>query len=448
MLFERPAPGDLATVVSVRFTAVADRALDEADQHRDEFLELVDSAGLVCAATVTATRDGPHPRWFVGSGKLAELERVLASTGSNLVVFNHELTPAQQRNLEEHLAHRVMTRTELILHIFADRARTHEGQLQVQLAQLTHAQTRLIRGWTHLDRQTGVGGAGGRGAGGRIGGGAQRGAGETQLEMDQRMLRVHVKRVRSRLEGVRRRRSHSRRRRLRARVPNVALAGYTNAGKSTLFNALTEARVPTADRLFATLDPTTRRMAGGHDDVVLADTVGFIRALPVTLVDAFKATLEEVTEADLVLHVIDVSAPDAEDLRDEVLAVLKEIGAAEIPVIEVLNKIDKVGEEKPRLAPNRGRDQVAISALTGEGIDGLRQVVYERLGLGTVAARIRVPPGDGRLRSWLYTNGDVEGETADDKGGLTIAVRLNRAKLAEAGLDDGHILGERSGPPS
>ncbi|MDE0190852.1 MAG: GTPase HflX, partial [Gammaproteobacteria bacterium] len=236
MLFERPVPGDLATLVDVRFTRVT-TGEDDGDALRDEFRELVRSADLVCAAFVTASRDKPHPRWFVGTGKLDELASVLAATASTLVVFNHELTPAQQRNLEERLECRVMTRTELILHIFADRARTHEGNLQVQLAQLTHAQTRLIRGWTHLDRQTGVGGAGGRGAGGRIGGGAQRGAGETQLEMDQRMLAVRVRQVRTRLERVRKRRRMSRRRRLRSRIPTVALAGYTNAGKSTLFNA-------------------------------------------------------------------------------------------------------------------------------------------------------------------------------------------------------------------
>ena len=443
MLFERPIPGDLATLVSVRFPD-GGRARendtgawkDDGDTHRDEFLELVRSAELGCAAVVTAARDKPHPRWFVGTGKLSELAGVVEDTTSNLVIFNHELTPGQQRNLEERLQSRVMTRTELILHIFADRARTHEGQLQVELAQLTHAQTRLIRGWTHLDRQTGGGGAGGRGAGGRIGGGAQRGAGETQLEMDQRMLGGRVRRVRSQLERVRSRRSQSRRRRLRSRVPTVALAGYTNAGKSTLFNALTGSRTPVEDRLFATLDPTTRRLDGTVREVVLSDTVGFIRNLPVTLVEAFKATLEEVAEADLILHVVDASAEDSEALLDEVNAVLAEIGAGSIPTLQVWNKIDRIPEAEVLCVCPAGPDSVAVSALTGAGIDALRDAVYLRLGLDTVTAEIRVPAGDGALRAWLYRNGEVEGETVDAEGTLTVAVRLERAKLSEVAASD------------
>ena len=441
MLFERPVPGDLATLVDVRFAnraTTGDGGSSHGDAHRDEFRDLVRSAGLVCASFVTASRDKPHPRWFVGTGKLDELASVLGSTASTLVVFNHELTPAQQRNLEERLECRVMTRTELILHIFADRARTHEGHLQVQLAQLTHAQTRLIRGWTHLDRQTGVGGAGGRGAGGRIGGGVQRGAGETQLEMDQRMLGVRVRQVRTRLERVRKRRAQSRRRRLRSRIPTVALAGYTNAGKSTLFNALTGSRAPAENRLFATLDPTTRRLEDTVRDVVVSDTVGFIRNLPVTLVEAFKATLEEVAEADLVLHVIDASADDAESLRDEVIAVLTEIGAASLPTLEVWNKIDRLHSGGTPWTSSSDLPRLAVSALAGTGLDELREAIWSALGLDTVTTEVRVPAGDGALRAWLYRNGEVEGETVDAQGTLTVAVRLDRARLDEAGL--GHIV--------
>ena len=442
MMFERPIPGDLSALVSVRFTSAGrcpDSAAwhDDGDTHRDEFQELVRSADLVPSAVLTGSRDKPHPRWFIGTGKLAELESLVAATHASLVVFNHELTPGQQRNLEQHLSRRVMTRTELILHIFADRARTHEGQLQVELAQLTHAQTRLIRGWTHLDRQTGGGGAGGRGAGGRIGGGAQRGTGETQLEMDQRMLAARVRQVRTRLERVRRQRSQSRRRRLRSRVPTVALAGYTNAGKSTLFNTLTGSRAHAENRLFATLDPTSRRLLGDCGEVVVSDTVGFIRNLPVTLVEAFKATLEEVAEADLVLHVIDASAEDAEDLRDEVVDVLGDIGAGSIPTIEVLNKIDRLDDGNPASLPLLGKDQVAVSALTGAGIDGLLETLARHLGLDTVASQVRIPAGDGRARAWLYRNGEVEGESVDAEGTMTVAVRLGRGKLDEAGL--GHL---------
>ena len=410
-LFERPAPGNRALLAHLRLGGPSRPSREEDDLRLAEFGELVTSASLVCAGTVVGSRDRPHPRWFVGAGKADELQEALAASDADLVIFNHELTAIQQRNLETRLETRVMTRTELILHIFADRARTGEGQLQVELAQLTHAQTRLIRGWTHLDRQKG--------------GVNLRGAGETQLEMDQRMLAGRVRYVRDRLERVHRQRAQSRRRRNRARIPTVALAGYTNAGKSTLFNALTADGVHAADQMFATLDPTMRRwQVGPGAEVVLADTVGFIRELPVTLVDAFKATLEEIAEADLILHVIDAASPDA-GLAEEVRRVLAEIGAADTPTIEVFNKVDLLEGGAHCLGG------VTVSAIEGTGVEALRDTVAGRLGLDARAVTVHLGPEAGKVRSWLYDHGAVEDETIDDDGTATLHVRLDAAHVGE-----------------
>jgi GTP-binding protein HflX len=423
LFFDRPSSGQRAVLVHVRFSE-----RDEQDQI-DEFDELVRSADIEPLALLTPRRAVPHARWFVGTGKLEELRAALADANADLLVFDHELTPAQQRNIETELECRVVTRTELILYIFASRARTHEGQLQVELAQLKHAQTRLVRGWTHLDRQKG--GIGIRG-----------GAGETQIELDRRMLADRVRLLDDRLEKVRKQRSQGRRKRQRAAVPTVALIGYTNAGKSTLFNALTRADVLAEDRLFATLDPTLRKLPiSGFGDVVLADTVGFIRALPHSLVEAFKATLEEVAQADLLLHVIDVTVNDDQERAAQVLNVLEEIGAEGQPILAVYNKIDQVNEP-PRIDRDAHGAPVAVwlSAARGDGVPLLRQAIGERLGADTSPTRVRLSPGAGKTRSWLYGLGAVLHEEAADDGGTELTVRLDAQTLAQLAARPGVLL--------
>ena len=332
-----------------------------------EFEELVLSAGGDPVSYIFGRRDAPHPRYFVGTGKLAEIAEQVRSHRAELVLFNHALSPSQERNLERELQCRVTDRTGVILDIFAQRARTHEGTLQVELAQLQHISTRLIRGWHHLERQRGGIGV--------------RGPGETQLETDRRLLRARIKSIKGRLSKVEKQRRQGRRSRQRAAVSTVSLVGYTNAGKSTLFNSLTDAGVRAADQLFATLDPILRRVhLQACGPVVLADTVGFIRHLPHKLVEAFRATLEETATASLLLHVVDAASEDRRDNIEQVEAVLGEIEALEIPRLEVFNKIDLL-EQSPRIdRDSQGLPtRVWLSAATGEGLDLLRQALAERL---------------------------------------------------------------------
>lgn len=377
-----------------------------------EFEALVVSAGGDPVALVRGHRSAPLARTFVGSGKAAEIAGHLSRENAGLVIFNHSLSPSQERNLERELQCRVLDRTGLILDIFAQRARTHEGKLQVELAQLEHMSTRLVRGWTHLERQKG--------------GIGLRGPGETQLETDRRLLRARIKTIRARLERVRRQRGQGRRSRQRAEMPTLALVGYTNAGKSTLFNRLTHAGVYAADQLFATLDPTLRRIdVPRTGPAVLADTVGFIARLPHGLVESFKATLEETREADLLLHVIDAADAERDAHRRDVQAVLAEIGADRRPVLEIYNKIDLL-EAGPRIDRDaQGRpERVWLSAATGEGVDELFAALAECVGGDLMTRDIELRPEQSRLRAALYSLGAVQSEAFDADGCAQLQIRL------------------------
>lgn len=405
-MFERPQSGERAILVH----AGPDGAPD--DSEREEFQELARSAGAVIVGELVCKRRRPDPRYFIGKGKIEDLAVLINETAAELVISCAALSPSQERNLEGKLKCRVLDRAGLILDIFAQRARSFEGKLQVELAQLRHLSTRLVRGWTHLERQKG--------------GIGLRGPGETQLETDRRLIGARIKQLRSRLQNVDARRTMNRQNRVRAEVPTIALVGYTNAGKSTLFNALTDSSVYVKDQLFATLDPTVRRLELPNGrDVVLADTVGFVRDLPHELIAAFRSTLQEAREADLILHLIDASDPNRWQRIRQVNSVLKQLDADRVPQIRVYNKIDRI-DRKPRVTNNRAGEGRAVwlSAANGDGIPLLLEAMGGRLQRKTLHGQMHLLPTQGRQRAKLFEIGAVLNEEACDDGGWNLELKM------------------------
>lgn len=406
-MFDRYEAGELAVLVHVDFSDESNR------EDINELQMLVASAGVKAVEVISCSRQTPRARYFVGSGKAEEIANAVQANQADVIIFNHSLSPSQERNLEQLCKCRVLDRTGLILDIFAQRARTHEGKMQVELAQLKHISTRLIRGWTHLERQKG--------------GIGLRGPGETQLETDRRLLRARIKHIQRRLEKVQKQREQGRRSRRRAEIPTVSLVGYTNAGKSTLFNTLTEAGVYAADQLFATLDPTLRKIQ--LQDVgaaILADTVGFIRHLPHDLVAAFKATLQETREADLLLHVVDYADDQFRENIEQVNEVLEEIEAGDIPQLMICNKIDRMEGMTAKIDRDDegARVRVWISAQQGIGIDLLLSALTECLSQTMVHHELRIPPQQGKLKSELFRMNCIASESYSEEGEWLLDVRM------------------------
>ena len=413
-MFERPRGGERAVLVRVGLGGPVEQ------EDLDEFSQLAESAGVQPVATITGRRDRPEPRFFVGSGKADEIRQVVADTEADVVLVDHALSPSQERNLEKLVTRRVLDRNALILDIFAQRARSHEGKLEVELAQLRHIASRLVRGWTHLERQKG--------------GIGMRGPGETQLETDRRLLGERVRVLTRRLEKLKQQRETGRQRRVEMPIPSVALVGYTNAGKSTLFRSMTGADAYVADQLFATLDPLVRRvLLPGGSPIVVADTVGFIRELPHELVAAFQSTLTEAREATLLLHVIDASDPRRDERIEQVNAVLAEVGAGELPQVRVFNKIDRL-EVQPRVErdANGQVTSVWVSAVTRAGLPLLLQAVAERLARFARPVRLRIDPARaGALRARLFASGVVREESTAADGTLEMVAALPEAQRLE-----------------
>ena len=407
--FERPRGGERALLVHINFPHQPDQ------DDLAEFVELVASADVADVELIIGSRLQPSAKTFIGKGKLEEIAARVESQQIEVVLFNHALSPSQERNLEQSLQCRVLDRTGLILDIFAQRAQSFEGKLQVELAQLKHLSTRLVRGWTHLERQKG--------------GIGLRGPGETQLETDRRLLGKRIKYLNNRLSKVARQREQSRQARTKAKVPTIALVGYTNAGKSTLFNALTDASVYTADKLFATLDPTLRKLPlSEQQEVILADTVGFIRHLPHDLVAAFRATLVETREADLILHIVDCSDDSRQEKIEAVNKVLHEVGAGEVPQLLIYNKIDIPGfDARTDLDDHENAWRIWLSAISKSGFDGLIEALRNRFCEQAVAYRLVLKAGEGQIRAFLFEAGAINSENFENNDDIDLKLSVTPA---------------------
>ncbi len=425
-MFERPVgTGERAILVHIDFPRINSNEQHEA---QSEFYDLVLSAGAEPLVFVKGKRNRPEPKYYVGTGKAEQIKQLVEFHQADLVIINHQLSPAQERNIEALLQCRVLDRTGLILDIFAQRARSHEGKLQVELAQLRHMSTRLIRGWTHLERQKG--------------GIGLRGPGETQLETDRRLLGLRIKQLNKRLGKVRRQREQSRRSRQRAELPTVSLVGYTNAGKSTLFNQLTQATVYTADQLFATLDPTLRRVElPKNQAIVLADTVGFISDLPHDLVEAFHATLLETREADLLLHVIDAHTENRAKHIAEVNSVLEQVDALETPQLLVYNKVDLLAGQQPRIEKDDSGKvlRVWLSAAHGSGLDLLLETIAGIFSQERIRKTLKIPAQSGQWRAKLFEQVEILDESYNDQGDWLVNIETTARQLDKLFKEPGFL---------